>query len=117
MRFLPCTLCLIVTAHATAAVADGFPFRLPENPREKTPEVVTLRSLHLRNAAVREEIVDPSPVRERPVRERWTGHFETAKGGFKYQDNFWVGDRRYRFSVRGPVQKNRSLGLTFEFRF
>jgi len=112
MRFLPWTLSLIVTVHAGAALADEFPFRLPETtPRDKTPEVTTLRSVHLRNQGVREQTADPTPSRER------FRHFDTTKGGFKFQDSFALGGRSYSYSVRGPVQKERRLGLTFELRF
>ena len=111
MRFLPWTLCWIVTAHASAALADELPFRLPET-REKTPEVMTLRSLHLRDLAVREEAVEPAPSRE-----RWTDRLEPSSGGLKYHDSFALGGHRYRFSVRGPVQKDKRLGLTLGLRF
>lgn len=112
MRFLLLwTLSLIVTAHAGAVFADELPFRLPET-HEKAPDVVTLRSTHLRALAQREETPEPTPAHE-----RWTDRLSTSKGGLKYQDSFALGGRRYRFSLRGPVQKDRRLGLTFELRF
>ena len=111
MRFFSWTLSLVVAVHASTALAEDL---LPstQEPREKASPMVTLRSAQLRNLSVREEPADVAPTRE-----RWIDRLGTTKGGFKYQDSFLLGGRKYRFSVRGPVQQDRRLGLTFEVRF
>jgi hypothetical protein len=119
MRLLRWTFGLIVAAHAGVAVADELPMTLPES-RDRTPSIVTLRSVHLRglntntNAAPREprDESGDGAVRGRPI-----NRFQAAKGGFKYQDRFELNGREYRYNVRGPVQANKRFGLTFELRF
>jgi hypothetical protein len=111
MRLFPWTLGLIVALHASAALADELRPDLPA-PRDKTSQLTTLRSVHLRDLSTRDEIPEVNPSRD-----RWFERVEAAKGGLKYQDSFDLGGHRVRFSVRGPVQKERRLGLTFELRF
>lgn len=111
MRFSPWTLSLVVVLHGSVVLADPLPARLqtaPTNPGE----IVTLRAVKLRDLNVREELPDPSPGNE-----RFIDRFQAAKGGFKYQDTLEFGGHRYRYNLRGPVQKDKRLGLTFEIRF
>jgi hypothetical protein len=116
MRSLPRVLCtVVVLAHAGVAFADEPLVPLPLEPREKGPQVTTLRAVHLRGPDrrdLREEAPDPIVGRE-PRLDR----LQFAKGGLKYQDRFEFNGRHYRFSVRGPVQKDSQLGLTFEIKF
>jgi hypothetical protein len=112
---LPRTLCLVVVAQAGVALADEPAIPFPLEPREKAPQITTLRSVHLRELAhrdAREETPEPNAGRERGL-----DRFQFAKGGLKYQDRFEFNNKRYRFSVRGPVQKGSQFGLTFELRF
>jgi len=111
MRLSPWTLSLLIVLHGGVVLADPLPAKLEAAPT--TPgEVVTLRAIKLRDLAVREDQPDLSPSSE-----RFIDRFETAKGGFKYQDTVELGGHRYRFNLRGPVQPNKRLGLTFEIRF
>jgi hypothetical protein len=110
MRWIPWTASLIIAAHAGAAGAEDLLTRPPE-PRTGPP-VVILRAMKLRDLAPREEAPELAPSRI-----WWFDHVELSKGGLKYQNSLELGDRRYRFSLRGPIQKERRLGLTFELRF
>src|SRR5262245_42876832 len=114
MRLLPRTICLVVVAHAGIALADEPPIPFPLEPREKAPQLTTLRSTHLRGfeRELRDETPEPIPAREQRM-----DRFQFEKGGFKYQDRFEWNGRKYRFNVRGPVQKNKQFGLTFELKF
>ena len=116
MRLLPRTLCLVVVVHAGVALADEHPLQLLLEPREKASQITTLRGTHLKDAAhreLRDETPEPAPA----ARERGLDRFQFAKGGLKYQDRFEWNDHKYRFSVRGPVQKDSQFGLTFELKF
>jgi hypothetical protein len=115
MRLLPRTLCLVVVAHAGVALADEPQLPVVLETREKASQVTTLRANQLRGIG-RRELRDEAPE-PTPARERGFDRFQLAKGGFKYQDRFEWNGRRYRFSVRGPVQKDSQLGLTFEIKF
>ena len=119
MRLPRWTFGLVVAAHTGVALADELPFMLPES-RDRTPSITTLRSVHLRglnpspNASPREpreEGAEPA-LRGRPI-----NRFQAAKGGFKFQDRFEFAGHEYRYNVRGPVQANKRLGLSFELRF
>ena len=110
MRFSPWTLSLLVVLNGGVALADPLPIDLV--PQSVPSESVTVRAVKLRDLAVREEGPEPPPASEHSV-----DRFQTAKGGFKYQDNLTIGGKRYRYSLRGPVQQNKRFGLTFEFRF
>ena len=115
MRLLPRTLCLVAVFHAGVALADEPQLPVVLETREKAPQITTLRANHLRGIGhreLREETPEPTPARERPL-----DRFQFAKGGLKYQDRFEWNGHKYRFSVRGPVQKDSQLGLTFEIRF
>jgi hypothetical protein len=107
----PCTLTLIVAAHlsASGAAADEAP-GLETRTREAVP--ITLRAVHMRELVLREE-----PAAEPPSRERWLDHFGTTKGGFKYQDNFVVGERKMKWSVKGPFLRSQEPGVVFEIKF
>ena len=115
MRSLSRTLCLLVATHAGVVLADEPQATVLLEPREKAPQITTLRSAHLRDLGrrdPREEVQEPNPTRERSF-----DRLQFAKGGLKYQERFELDGHRYRFSVRGPVQKGRQFGLTFELRF
>src|SRR5262245_37537140 len=104
MRLLPRTLCLVVVAHAGVALADEPPNPVLLEPREKAPQVATLRANQLKGVGhreLREEAPEPNPARERGF-----DRLQFAKGGLKYQDRFEWNGHKYRFSVRGPVQKD-----------
>jgi hypothetical protein len=119
MKLLRWTFGLVVAAHTGAALADELPFMLPES-RDRTPSITTLRSVHLRglntspNAGPREPRDEGADA---AVRGRSINRFQAAKGGFKFQDRFEFAGREYRYNVRGPVQANKRLGLSFELRF
>lgn len=115
MRLLPRTLCLVVVVHAGIALADEPPIPALLEPREKAAQVTTLRANQLKGAAhraLRDETPEPSPSRDRGL-----DRLQFAKGGLKYQDRFEWNGHRYRFSVRGPVQKDSQFGLMFELKF
>lgn len=109
MRLSPWTLSLLVALHAGGAAAEDLIPRTPE--AQDRPPTVTLRALDLRHLAVREEAPEIAPTR------RWFDHVDTGKHGFKYQNSLVLDGRRLRYSVHGPVQKDRRFGLTFELRF
>lgn len=116
MRLLPRTLCLVVVVHAGVALADEPPLQVLLEPREKASQITTLRANQLKGAAHherRDETPEPGPA----ARERGLDRFQFAKGGLKYQDRFEWNGHKYRFSVRGPVQKDSQFGFTFELKF
>ena len=115
MRLLPRTLCLVVVVHAGVALADEPPFQALLEPREKAPQITTLRATHLKDA--HRELRDETPEPGSATRERGLDRFQFAKGGLKYQDRFEWNGHKYRFSVRGPVQKDSQFGLMFELKF
>jgi hypothetical protein len=111
MRFSPWTLSLLVVLHAGVALGDPLPERLIPQ-QQGSAEATTLRAVKLRELSPREEGPELPPPHE-----RFIDRFQTAKGGFKYQDDLELGGKRYRYNLRGPVQQNKRLGLTFEIRF
>jgi hypothetical protein len=68
----------------------------------------------MRDLASREE-----PAPEPPSRDRWLDRVGTTKGGFKYQETFYVGDnkRKVKFAVKGPFLRSQQPGLVFEVKF
>ena len=105
------TLLVAVQLQAGAALAGDADRVVPERSREVP---TTLRAVHLRDLASREE-----PAAEPPSREKWLDRFGTTKGGFKYQETLLVGDRKrkVKLSVKGPFLRSQQPGLVFEVKF
>jgi hypothetical protein len=112
MRLAPCTLTLIVALqlHGSAAAADE-PLRgASENRDNGIP--TTLRAVHLRDLASREE-----PAAEPPGRERWLDRVDATKGGLRYQETLMFGERKVKVGIKGPFLRSQEPGMTFEVKF
>lgn len=112
MRIVPCTLTLIVALQlqGSAAAADE---RLPGAPQTRDHGIpTTLRAVHLRDLASREE-----PAAEPPGREHWLDRLDATKGGLRYQETFMFGERKVKMGIKGPFLRSQQPGVTFEVKF
>ena len=112
MRLAPCTLILIVALqlHGSAAAADE---KLPGAPATRDNGIpTTLRAVHLRDLATREE-----PAAEPPGRERWLERIDATKGGLRYQETLRFGERKVKVGIKGPFLRSQQPGVTFEVKF
>jgi hypothetical protein len=103
------TVALQLYVHGAAADDDD-----ARNARDNNERGVptTLRAVHMRDLASREE-----PAAEPAGPERWFEHLDTTKGGFRYSETMMVGDRKVKWGVKGPFLRSQDPGLTFEVKF
>ncbi len=64
------------------------------------------------------ERLDEAGVRDvRESESNWRSNFALQKKGLEYRRALTVGERNMIFSVRGPMTKKKTFGLSFQIRF
>jgi hypothetical protein len=113
MRLALVTLSFTVALqlYANGAAADEDVARRTRDDGERGVPT-TLRAVHLRDLASREE-----PAFEPGGFERWFDRVDTTKGGFRYSDTMVVGDRKVKWGIKGPFLRSQEPGITFEVKF
>jgi hypothetical protein len=105
------SLTMALQLYANGAAADeeiARPGR--ENGDRGVP--TTLRAVHMRDLASREE-----PAYEPTSPTRWLDRVDATKGGLRYSETVYFGERKVKFGVKGPFLRSQQPGLTFEVKF